>query len=104
VLVGCLNDPRHRIFLPVNITVSTSEDGLRFLKTGEMKREDIVKIYGAIDFTDYGQIGSYDLKVSLKGIKSRFIRLKLENPAQCPPGHPKAGGKAWLFVDEIITE
>jgi hypothetical protein len=35
---------------------------------------------------------------------ARYIRIQAENVGFCPDWHPGAGGKAWLFVDEIIVQ
>jgi hypothetical protein len=32
----------------------------------------------------------------------RYVRVYAKNMAVCPDWHNGAGGKAWLFVDEII--
>jgi arylsulfatase A-like enzyme len=34
----------------------------------------------------------------------RFVRVRAMNLGECPEWHPGAGGKAWLFVDEIMVE
>jgi hypothetical protein len=36
--------------------------------------------------------------------EARFVRIKARNVGICPDWHPGAGGKAWLFVDEIVVE
>ena len=33
---------------------------------------------------------------------ARYIKVQAINIGLCPPGHPGAGGKAWLFVDEVV--
>ena len=40
----------------------------------------------------------------LNGQSVQFINLKAKNIGYCPAGHPGAGGKAWLFIDEILIE
>ena len=35
---------------------------------------------------------------------ARYIKVKATNIGECPEWHKGAGGKAWLFVDEIIVE
>ncbi|MBC8185049.1 hypothetical protein H8E88_28480 [candidate division KSB1 bacterium] len=42
--------------------------------------------------------------VEAKINKVRFVRVIAENQNECPEWHSGAGGKAWLFVDEIIVE
>ena len=40
----------------------------------------------------------------LRNTNIRYVKIKAQNIGVCPNGHPSAGGKAWLFVDEIIIE
>jgi len=34
----------------------------------------------------------------------RFVRVRAMNLGECPEWHLGAGGKAWLFVDEVVVE
>ena len=43
-------------------------------------------------------------KVNFDNQKAQFIRLKAKNIGVCPPWHDGPGGKAWLFVDEVVVE
>ena len=45
-----------------------------------------------------------DLTVATGRGEARYVRIVARNVGTCPPWHPGAGGKAWLFVDEIIVE
>ncbi len=35
-------------------------------------------------------------------IRARYVRITASGPAACPDWHAGAGGKPWLFVDEVI--
>ncbi|HEX9971611.1 MAG TPA: beta-N-acetylhexosaminidase, partial [bacterium] len=37
-------------------------------------------------------------------VSARYVRVRAKNIGICPDWHPGAGGKAWLFVDEIVVE
>ncbi|MBK8705245.1 MAG: hypothetical protein IPN33_17890 [Saprospiraceae bacterium] len=37
-------------------------------------------------------------------LKARYVRLKALNYGDLPAGHNGAGGKAWVFADEIVVE
>lgn len=76
--------------------------------------EDI-KIFWSANGVDYQEYSNkYDAEVTMplpnihaftfsnEGIKARYIRIRATNIGVCPEGHPGAGGKAWLFSDEII--
>ena len=42
-------------------------------------------------------------KAELKDISARYIKIVGENIGVCPDWHEGAGGKAWLFTDEVIV-
>ncbi|MEC9049730.1 MAG: hypothetical protein VYD66_02940, partial [Candidatus Neomarinimicrobiota bacterium] len=53
------------------------------------------------DEYDYENIiESFSTKV--KQIPFQFIRITTESFIQCPDWHLGAGGKAWVFADEIV--
>ncbi|MBT5057023.1 MAG: hypothetical protein HOM68_10835, partial [Gemmatimonadetes bacterium] len=35
---------------------------------------------------------------------ARYVKVLLRNRKACPPWHGGAGGKAWVFTDEIVIE
>ena len=39
-----------------------------------------------------------------KGLKGRYVKVLAKNRGVCPSWHPGAGGKAWIFADEISIE
>jgi len=45
-----------------------------------------------------------DCAQAVSPLQARYVRVYAENLGVCPPWHPGHGGKAWLFVDEIIVE
>ena len=83
------------IFLPANIEVSLSEDGKTFAAPQLYKNTVPANQDGRI-------IEAF--KVNFDNQKAQFIRLKAKNISVCPPWHDGAGGKAWLFVDEVVVE
>jgi len=36
--------------------------------------------------------------------RARYVRVRAKNYGKCPDWHPGAGGKTWIFVDEIVVE
>ena len=91
----CLQNFKAWIFLPQTVEVQISEDGKTFrtFRT-EVSKEAVVSKTVEIK----------DIKVVCDGKPARFIKLKAQNQGVCPEGHPNAGGKAWLFTDEIIVD
>ena len=83
------------IFLPVRFMVSYSEDGKNFSRikstandVSPKKDGNFIKEF-AVDFVN---------------AKARYLKIKATNLGVCPEWHRGAGGKAWLFVDEIVVE
>jgi hypothetical protein len=83
------------IFLPTAIEMEVSKDGNKYDSVG---RFDI----GLSEFDNKTTIKDYVKKFGTKQV--RFVRIKAKNIGICPDWHPGAGGKAWLFVDEIIIK
>jgi len=83
------------IWFPKNITFSISVDGKNF--------EKLKTIKNTFPITEMETtIKDFSLKSLNK--KARYIKVKAENIGKCPKWHPGAGGKAWIFIDEITIE
>ena len=80
------------IFFPQQITISVSHDGSKFKIVGTVKNARII---------EESEDAIQSFSVNLNKIDARYIRVKAENIGLCPQWHKGAGGKAWLFVDEI---
>jgi hexosaminidase len=83
------------IWLPTRVEFELSLDGVNFSKAA----------VSAHDVSDR------DTRVSVKDISStfprrdaRFVRVRAYGYGAVPSWHPGAGGKAWIFIDEIIVE
>ncbi|MCX6225412.1 MAG: chitobiase/beta-hexosaminidase C-terminal domain-containing protein [Bacteroidia bacterium] len=82
------------IFLPVEVDFFLSADGTRFKSGGKAagdpkleRTEDTVREY----------------TVRFEKQPVRYIRVIAKNKATCPDWHVGAGGKAWIFADEITV-
>ncbi|MBQ6084648.1 MAG: family 20 glycosylhydrolase [Bacteroidales bacterium] len=40
----------------------------------------------------------------INGLKTRYLRIVIENPGPLPEGTPGAGYRSWIFADEIIID
>ncbi len=83
------------IFLPQYVEFFVSTDGKTFVSAGKLNteeslvhRENLIKEYS----------------VNIPRQETRYIKVFARNQGVCPPWHAGAGGKAWLFVDEIFVE
>lgn len=89
-----LSDNNSLIFLPKQVLVQVSKDGKTYEKTGESIFSAAKEVKGTV---------IQPVMFPFKG-HARFIKLTAINQGTCPPWHPEAGKKTWLFADEIIIE
>lgn len=86
-----LQDQNSWIFLPREVVYEISEDGEKFKEIGRLKTDiDPLK--------DGALIEAFDLESIQYG---RYLRVFADNRGFCPEEHKGAGGKCWIFVDEI---
>lgn len=92
---GFLQDVGSWIWLPTSVEFELSLDGVNFSKAAASAHD----------------VSDRDTRITVKEISSaiprrdaRFIRVRAYNYGAVPPWHPGAGGKAWVFVDEISVE
>jgi len=89
-----LSDNNNWIFLPKQVNVEVSEDGITYKSVG---------IWNLKSFAEIKDVVIQPVIFQLKS-KIRFIKLSAINQGTCPEWHPGAGNKCWLFVDEIVLE
>lgn len=88
-------DSNSWIFLPIKVEIALSDDNINYtdekiiINDVPQKNSEIV----LKDFPAY-----------FNNQTARYIKIKAENIKRCPEWHPSAGGKAWLFIDEIVVE
>jgi hypothetical protein len=83
------------IFLPVMITIASSTDGSEYKTVTEVKTEVDEKKSGSF---------KHDFDLIFKSTPARYLRIIARNRGTCPDWHEGAGGKAWIFCDEIVIE
>ena len=96
ISIGFLQDIKSWIFFPKEIEILSSKDGKSYNNLTIMNNEFPDNKEGTYtkDFTYY--VGNK--------IKARYIKIKALNYGLCPSWHLGAGGRAWLFADEIFIE
>lgn len=92
VSANFLQDINSWIFLPDFVEVSISTDGKNF--------RIISKVENPIPQAEKKPT-TYLFKASFSVEQARYVRVTAGNIGVCPEWHKGAGGKAWLFVDEI---
>ena len=93
IKAGFLEDQDSWIFFPRSFSVALSKDGKAYspeMRTGETRPKQ----------NSFAQIR--DLTVETEPVPARYVRIRAENVSVCPEWHRGAGGKAWLFIDEIM--
>jgi hypothetical protein len=91
----CLQSPEVGIFLPGEVRVGVSDDGVVFRELDFGRPKASPAQPGARCET---------LTVSNLNTKARFVRIRAVNLGTIPaPPHPVSGVAAWLFVDEILV-
>lgn len=87
-----LQDIASWIFLPTVVEFFVSENGERFESLGMLPASEDPRCEGAL---------RSPASLSFKPRRVRYVRVKAVNMKQCPSWHKGAGGKAWVFCDEI---
>ncbi|MCB9208899.1 MAG: family 20 glycosylhydrolase [Ignavibacteriales bacterium] len=83
------------IFMPEYVEYSFSDDGEIF--------SDPTKIDNTIPNTS-GAVEVKNFEINVNDMTTRYIKVFAKNIEKCPEWHTGAGGKAWIFVDEITVE
>ncbi len=94
VQIGFLQDIRSWIWMPKEVEIATSVDGKQFnvQKKGGLEVPDDDETVVTQDF-EVGNLG-----------RGRYVRVRARQYGVCPPWHLGAGGKTWIFTDEILID
>lgn len=82
------------IFLPVRVETELSRDGKSFIPLGVAENDISPQSTGP-------PVKKFVVKGDGKTV--RFVHFTAKNRLVHPEWHPGAGGKCWVFVDEIIV-
>lgn len=92
--VGFLQDSKSWIVYPEWVEILVSDDGERFVSIRKITNEVSQKKMGAMV-----QRFAFDVDKEV-----RFIKMIAKNPGVLPEWHLGAGGKPWIFTDEMEIE
>jgi len=90
-----LNNINSWIFLPREVAYSISSDGVNFEQIEIVKNQDPVNL---------SEKTIKKFPTQLLGKETRYIKVSAKSIGICPEWHMGAGGKAWLFCDEINVD
>ena len=92
--ISCLRLISSWIFLPVQVDFLVSDDGSTFR---------LVKSITPEPARDSDPNTGVELKAAFD-TQARYLKIVARNQGVCPSWHAGAGGKSWLFVDEVWIE
>ncbi len=92
VSAGFLRKTDSWIFLPDSVAFSASDDG-RYFRPVAVARDSAAGHEAGPLVRPFA--------TACAPFSCRYVRVRAHNIGVCPPWHPGAGKKAWLFVDEI---
>ena len=92
--IRCIEDHNAWIFTPTEIVFYTSDDGINFK---EFSRQEP-------DFKPHTEGGHIRILGNKKSGKARYIKVIAKPLNPIPAWHKGAGGKGWIFADEIIID
>jgi len=95
ITTGFLQNIDSWIWLPTSVEYGLSADGQEYSATATVAHNVAQKQDGMI---------IQNISQEFDRVSAQFVRIRATNIGICPPWHKGAGGKAWLFVDEIIVE
>jgi len=82
------------IFMPVAVKFSLSGNGQQFTVIGQLPNSISERAAESV---------IHSFRINGIGQRARFVKIKAKNRKTCPSWHPGAGGKAWIFCDEIVV-
>lgn len=83
------------IWLPIKVEFFLSEDGENFTH--------LETIQNSVPDTEPGAF-TKNFAAEANGKQARFIKVFAQSILKCPEWHIGAGGKAWIFIDEVVVE
>lgn len=92
--IGFIQDVSSWIFFPLNVEFYSSQDGADF---------ELIKSFKS-EVTKNPDVQIKNFAAQFEHLLSRYIKIKAKNIGTCPDWHYGAGGKAWIFADEIIIK
>lgn len=95
ITTSFLQDQNSWIFMPTEVEVLVSADGTAWQSLGHQSPQAQPQQDGTI---------LEELKYPVNGKSVRYVKVKAVNLGACPEWHKGAGGKAWIFTDEVVIQ
>jgi hypothetical protein len=81
------------IWVPESVEYSVSDNGQDFATIGTVERRTGARAAGDI---------IEEFRCNFQARPARYAKVKTKSFLHCPPWHKGAGGKSWIFADEIV--
>lgn len=94
IRLSCMQNLGAWIFYPQKLTYELSRDGKNYLSA--FSYHHVAQKSDPDGFSDF--------PVELSNEQARYIKIKAKNMGICPSWHDGSGGKAWMFIDELMVE
>jgi predicted alpha-1,2-mannosidase len=91
--IGTLQDAGSWIFFPTSVEVSLSADGRDYSPPVVVRNDIPQRTEGPV---------TKEFSAGMDRAEARYVRIVARSVGICPDWHRGAGGKAWLFADEIL--
>lgn len=91
VILDVLNAEHSWIYLPIEIEVFVSNDGINFKSVKKVDKEYIFKY-------------ERNVEINFDKASAKYVKIVAKNFGKIPQGNPGEGEDSWLFVDEISIE
>ena len=92
--VRFLQDENAWIFMPLEVEFYVSNDGVDFTQVGVVFNNISYKQKGTLTRT-------FRLNTD---VSAKYVKVIAQNRGTCPRDHKGAGGKSWIFADEITIK
>ena len=89
-----LQDQNSWIFLPAEVELALSTDGVTYQAVAEEEFELTADLAQRTATAS----ARFDAR------SARYVRVRAKTVGTCPDWHQGAGGKAWVFADELVVE
>ncbi|MEI6764218.1 MAG: GH92 family glycosyl hydrolase [Bacteroidota bacterium] len=94
ISAGFLQDVKSWIWMPAEVKFYVSDDGHSFKLVKEIKNNISDKDYTVV-------VKEFETQADTR---ARYVKIEAKNYGIIPQWHDGAGGKAWIFIDEITVE
>jgi hypothetical protein len=95
ISMNFLKDVGSWVFLPEDVLIEVSEDGVSYTKVASHQFDNSNRHY---------LVESVPLQLNFPKVEARYLRITAKSMLTCPEWHRGYGMPSWIFCDEVILE